>query len=458
MKVSVCTILSIILNVQALNSENYSNTPVHHSQHYNNILSSKLLIITYYWPPSGGAGVQRWLKFARYLPEYGWDPIILTVDPEYAAYPAIDTSLEKDIPDSVKVYRTRAFDYFSLLGKDKKNIPSAGFANNPGISLKGKIQRFIRGNFFIPDPRKGWNKYAFRKASEMIREYGIKNVITTSPPHSTQLIGLKLKKRFPDINWIADFRDPWTDIYYYDQFFPTPVSRYIDRRLEKKVIAGCDRLITVGPSLGKALSGKVPGAEEKLKVITNGYDENDFKGIQPSMPELFTITYIGTLSALYPIDGFLDSVKLIIDEGTSLKLEFAGYIPDNIKAKISAKLKNCTIEFLPYLDHKSAISHMLKSSALLLIIPESEGNRSILTGKLFEYAASGKPIICIGPVDGDAAGIICSHKLGETFNYSDSENIANYLKIIRSGLYPGIYPADDYSRKKLTAALSVLLR
>ena len=161
---------------------------------------NKVLIITYYWPPSGGAGVQRWLKFSKYLPEFGWDPVILTVDPEYAAYPVIDNSLNFDISSSVEVHKTPAIDYFNIYNKDKSKIPAAGFANTGERSFNDKIFRFIRGNFFIPDPRRGWNSYASKKACELIETKGINHVITTSPPHSTQLIGLKIKKNIRQLN------------------------------------------------------------------------------------------------------------------------------------------------------------------------------------------------------------------------------------------------------------------
>src|SRR5512133_158000 len=146
---------------------------------------NKVLIITYYWPPSGGAGVQRWLKFAKYLPENGWEPVILTVDPEYAAYPAIDNQLGKDLPESVQVHKTPATDWFRIYSSDKSRIPSAGFATGSDNKLKGKISRFIRGNLFIPDPRRGWNRYAFEKACELIEKEKITTIVTTSPPHST---------------------------------------------------------------------------------------------------------------------------------------------------------------------------------------------------------------------------------------------------------------------------------
>ena len=285
-------------------------------------MPKKVLIITYYWPPSGGAGVQRWLKFAKYLPESGWEPVILTIDSEYAAYPVTDNSLASELPLSVKIHKTPAIDYFSIYKKDKSKIPAAGFANSVDNTLKGKLLRFIRGNFFIPDPSRGWNKYAFKKACEIIGTEGIKHVITTSPPHSTQLIGLKIKKKYPGIKWIADLRDPWTDIYYYEQFYPTFISRIIDSGFEKNVLKNADRIITVGASLKSLFSSKVKGVENKTDVVTNGYDQADFKGITAIAPSRFTITYVGTLSDIYPVGGLIASLKYLRSEGKDFVLRY----------------------------------------------------------------------------------------------------------------------------------------
>ena len=183
----------------------------------------KVLLITYYFPPSGGAGVQRWLKTIKYLPEFGVEAIVLTVDPAVASYPQVDESLCADVPSSLKVYTTKTKEILSLYKRvsPKREVPYGGFANEPNPTLLQKISRFIRGNFFLPDPRRGWNKYALAKAKEIIESEGITTVITTSPPHSTQLIGLELKKQYPNINWVADLRDPWTDIYYNSDLYPT---------------------------------------------------------------------------------------------------------------------------------------------------------------------------------------------------------------------------------------------
>ena len=389
---------------------------------------NKVLIVTYYWPPSGGAGVQRWLKFSKYLPEFGWEPIILTVDPRYAAYPVSDDSLGDGLSKSVKVFRTPAINYFSIYNKDKSKIPTAGFANSLDNTLKGKLLRFIRGNFFIPDPRIGWNKYAFKKACEIIQMEGIKHVITTSPPHSTQLIGLKIKKRYNDIRWIADLRDPWTDIYYYDQFYPTFISKKIDSCYEKRILKRTDRIITVGPSLKRSYSSILFGIADKIEVITNGYDEDDFKAIEEANEPLrFTITYVGTLSDKYPLDGFLEALTKIKKNDKDFLVRFVGIVPENIKKRIITEVSTDSIDFIPYTHHDEAIAYMMNSSMLLLIIPEHRNNNVIITGKIFEYIAAGKPILCLGPEDGDASSILMLNDYGKCCSYEDIENIESYI-------------------------------
>jgi glycosyltransferase involved in cell wall biosynthesis len=412
---------------------------------------NKVLIITYYWPPSGGAGVQRWLKFSKYLPEFGWEPIILTVDPEFAAYPVTDSSLAENLPASLKVHKTRSIDYFSLYKKDKSKIPAAGFANSVDNTLKGKLLRFIRGNIFIPDPRKGWNSYAFKKACSIIESEGINHIITTSPPHSTQLIGLKIKNKYPEINWIADLRDPWTDIYYYHQFYPTFIPKLIDSVMEKSVLKNADRIITVGDSLKTLFSSKVKGIENKIRVITNGYDEDDFKDLKSSNPDIFTISYTGTLSDAYPVHGFLEALQIFKKKGNVFKLRFVGTVSQTMKELILSETGNSIVEFIPYVEHSEVIRYMSDASLLLLIIPDHKSNKSIITGKLFEYIASGKPVICLGPVDGDAAGIIRSTGVGKTFDYNDAGAISDFLmQAVSNPPHPVRSEILKYSRKELT--------
>lgn len=418
----------------------------------------KVLVITYYWPPGGGAGVQRWLKFTRYLPETGWEPVILTVDPAFAQYPATDESLLEDIAPGLQIHKTPATNFFRLAGARRNNIPSAGFANREKKGALDFILRFIRGNFFIPDPRKGWNRHAFRKASELISSQGINLIITSSPPHSTQLIGLKLKKRFPHLKWIADLRDPWTDIYYYNEFLHTPPAKYFDALYEKKVLSAADRIITVGEKLKEIFAAKVRGSEPKISVVTNGYDEDDFKGMEASSPQKFTITYTGTISSLYPIDSFIEAVKRVQDTGGEIILRFAGFVSGELREKILASLPPSTAEFLPYVSHPEAIRLMLSSSALLIIIPRHRNNGCIITGKIFEYIASGKPVILVGPPGGDASDIITSSGAGMAFDYDNAEGIREFvLRLINGEFSVSATGKEKYSRKNLSRKLSEIL-
>jgi glycosyltransferase involved in cell wall biosynthesis len=416
---------------------------------------NKVLIVTYYWPPSGGAGVQRWLKFSKYLPEYGWQPVILTVDPEYAAYPVTDDSLSKNLSPEIEVHLTPATDYFAIYKKDKSRIPTAGFANKIDNTLKGRTLRFIRGNFFLPDPRRGWNKYAFKKACELIDSGNITHVITTSPPHSTQLIGLKIKKKYPDVKWIADLRDPWTDIYYYNLFFPTIISKWIDSVYEKNVLKNSDKIITVGDSLKILFSSKLTGVESKTTVITNGFDEDDFAGLHLSTPDVFTISYTGTLSDTYPVTGLLDALDTIRETGQNYRLRFIGTVTPKQKDLILSRSGNSGVEFIGYVDHPTAIKNMLETSVLLLIIPDHQSNRSIITGKLFEYIAAGKPIICLGPLDGDASVILNGTGHGRMFQYLDSKGISEYLTTLIPGKFSGSMTGSKvYNARELTKQLT----
>ena len=416
----------------------------------------KVLIITYYWPPSGGAGVQRWLKFAKYLPSSGWMPAVLTVDPDFATYPYMDESLYGEIPIDVEVYRTKAVNYFALYSRDLSKIPHSGFAAGSDKGTKGRLSRFVRGNFFIPDPRRGWNRYAYRKACELIRRQNITHVITTSPPHSTQLIGLRLKRRFPKIKWVADMRDPWTDIYYYDLFKPSLPARIIDSRMEKNVLSRADSIITVGHTLASLLSEKSESTEGKIHVLPNGFDEEDFEGIMPTLPDTFTITYVGTLSPSYPLGGFLQAIQELRADGQPVNIRFVGTVSEAVRRLIPGGEPET--EFIPYCEHPVAVRHMMNSSLLLLIIPDHPSNRSILTGKIFEYLATEKPILLLGPKDGDAALLLVKCGYQGIFAYDDTPGIKDFImKVAAGGPVKRSGHHLEYSRRALSSKLGEML-
>jgi glycosyltransferase involved in cell wall biosynthesis len=419
-----------------------------------------ILIITYYWPPSGGAGVQRWLKFSKYLPEFGCKPIILTVDENQASYAQLDHSLIQEISPDLRIYKTRTFEPYSLYRKlsNKKEIPYGGFSNQKKVTAFEKLSRWIRGNLFIPDPRKGWNKYALKKALELIESEKIEVVITSGPPHSTHLIGEKIKE-LTGIRWIADFRDPWTDIYYYKELYHSGMAIWYDKILEKKVLSKADKIITVSEEVGKLLLKKIPSESEKIIVIPNGYDEADFKNARPLENEFFTIAYTGTISMSYRIESFVEAIYLLPNEvKAKIKIRFVGNVPDEILQLFKSKNLGNMVEVLGYIPHDQAISQMVSASMLMMAIPDSPDNKGIVTGKFFEYLAAKRPILAIGPQGGDVDILIQKCQAGKLFCYDDKEKMIQYILDIYEKIQKGTFlsetkGAEMFTRRNLTAEL-----
>jgi glycosyltransferase involved in cell wall biosynthesis len=392
----------------------------------------KVLIISYYWPPSGGAGVQRWVKYSKYLNSAGVDVSVITVDDKVASYSSIDESLIKDVDSNIKVYRTKSFEiinwYSSLVGK--KNVPTAGFSN---VNNEGWIQKLataIRSNFFIPDPRIGWNKYAYKKAIEIIQKESITTVITTSPPHSTQLIGLKLKRKL-GIKWIADLRDPWTDIYYYDLLRHSSISNKINKQFERKVFKHADQILTVSKGLKNLFSQRF-GSKigKKTTIIYNGFDEDDFNGkTKSSINKNFTISYTGTISDQYDPILFLEALDTVSKKlsNISIMLQFVGTISSNI-AKLSQS-KHFETELVSTVPHNLINQYQVDADMLLLVIPNTTHAAGIATGKFFEYLASQNPIVCLGPKQGDVVDILKATAAGKSFDRSQKSELIEYLTV-----------------------------
>ena len=418
----------------------------------------KVLIITYYWPPSGGSGVQRWLKFVKYFRNFGIEPIVLTIAPEFAALPNLDESLEHEIPAGIEIHKTRAKSPFGFYRKMKKGaIPNSGFAGEGKASFFDNLFRFIRGNFFIPDARIGWNKFALEKARELIHLHAIDTIITSSPPHSTQLIGLQLKKEFK-LKWLADLRDPWTEIYYNKLLFRTNWAKRIDYRYEQACLQNADTLIVVSEDIKQRFGEKRETILEKIHVIPNGFDEEDFSKVQTKNDaEVKYISYVGNLGLQYPVDGFLETFAEIIKKENNWKLYFVGNCHKGIKTIVDKLNLTDSVEFVPYVNHSEAIDFMIKARILLLIIPEIENNKGILTGKLFEYLATGNPILNIGPKDGDAAAILKENAVSVTLNPTEKQEIANFILNSAPNNTPGNLSEHKFSRRNLTGEITQLI-
>jgi glycosyltransferase involved in cell wall biosynthesis len=423
----------------------------------------KLLIISYYWPPAGGPGVQRWVKLSKYLAQSGYQCHVVTVDEKFASYPALDTTLQGDVHANVHVTKTKSFEalkIFSALFR-KEKVPYAGIPDKSRMSLAGKLALYIRSNFFIPDARKGWNKYALQAAAAIIEKEKIDVLITTSPPHSTQLAGLALKKKYPQLRWIADLRDPWTDIYYYDRLAHTTASKKKDLALERNVLEKADQLCTVSKDLQRIYSGKASGVgPDKIMILANGFDEADFAETPVARNEVFTIMHTGTINSNYNLSGFISAVQQFA-RTHPLRIKFIGNTDPIIHSELE-KLGGLA-ELIPYVPHREITAHMRSADVLLLAIPDNRQNKGILTGKLFEYLAARKPILGLGPADGDAAAIVNECAAGRMFAYDESGKMMvfldeNYSRWKNGGttlLNGEAY--KKYSRRELAAQFARLL-
>lgn len=394
-------------------------------------MNKQVLIVTYYWPPSGGAAVQRWLSFANRLAAKGWEVHVLTVDAAWATFQLYDESLLKDIDPRIRVHTTKTnepFKYYkTLFGKN--SIPKPAFSNESNPGFLKKVSRFIRGNFFIPDPRKGWKKYAVAKALELIQNKGIRHVITAGPPHSTHFIGKELKER-TGVQWIADFHDLWTDVIYYDMLYHLPFVKKMDRRLERIILESADRIMTVGDRYRDKLLSKSPLLQkEKIGIMRIGYDEDLFVQKEPAPQKEFIITYAGSIADFYHPEVFIQALKNIVQQhpGVPLKLRFAGVLAEGIRHSIiEAGLENI-LEDVGYVSHKESIRYLLQSTALLLVNPVTKDEEMVIPGKVYEYLAARKPIINITKATAETALLLRQCKGGQTFDRTMQKELETYL-------------------------------
>lgn len=438
-----------------------------------------VLIVTYYWPPSGGAGVQRFLKFAKYLPEFGYNPLILTV--ENPTYPITDESLAEDVPDSLKVYRTRTYEpfglYAALTGREKEEITKPTIELQSG-GLLSRLGGWIRANLMLPDARAGWLLTARPRAVELIRKFNIPNIITTGPPHSVHFVGRYAKKR-TGARWIADFRDPWSEVYY-NQLLPrTRLAGTIDRSLEQKVLRSADEVVVISPSMG---DGQKKVADRTYRVIPNGFDPDDYPGADaggeddsPSAEnetnpekEPLTIRFIGSVREAAIPGGFLQAVAGLPEEPREkLEVEFIGNAHPELQQIVDRLELADTVTLSGYRPHKQAVAAMAEADLLLLSVSRTPGSEQILTGKLFEYLGTGNPILFLGPVKGDAAKIISENDQGVVFEHDEVDEIRRFLKSVlenppslksyRRGKDSEMRK-HPYSRQTLTRKLASLLK
>lgn len=423
----------------------------------------RILIVSYYWPPAGGPGVQRWLKFAKYLPDFGYEPIIYT--PENPNYPLVDEELVKEIPEGIKVLKQpikEPYRVASLFSKNKSKSLSAGIIPQARKqSLLDKVLLWIRGNFFIPDARIGWVAPSVSYLKKYIQEYNINTVITTGPPHSMHLIGCQLKEQL-NIKWIADFRDPWTTIGYHKELKLTKKS--IDKHitLESRVLTTADEIIVTSKSTKKEFAALTT---KPITVITNGYDVEYVGRI--TRDEKFSLAHIGSFLSNRNPRVLWKAIVELRKENKEFKeafqLKLIGKISQEIQDVIAEfHLEECTLN-LGYVSHHEALIEQRKSQVLLLVEIDSEDTKAIIPGKLFEYMAAERPILAIGPDEADFFEIIKETNTGKIALYDEKDRIKEILldyfeKYQKQELKVYGMGLQYFSRKKLTEKLAQILK
>lgn len=429
----------------------------------------RVLIITYYWPPSGGAGVQRWLKFTKYLPKYGWQPVVFT--PENIEAPVIDKSLLSDLPPEVEVIKNKIWEPYDLykffLGKKKEEKIQTGFISEGKSKSKfqEKISIWIRGNIFIPDARKYWIKPSIKYLLEYLRENPVDVIVSTGPPHSTHLIAMELNELL-NIPWIADFRDPWTNIDFYKDLNLTKWADKKHRFLEKKVLECANYVISISKTMSKEFQLIHPS--NKYHVITNGFDSDDYVNLPVlKKSQKIRFAHIGSISQNRNPLLFWNALARLKQKygieylADKIEIQLVGTVDYSVKQIIIDSGLDDLVQYVSHVEHSEVIKFQQEAHYLILAINNSPNAKGVLTGKLFEYLASETPIVGIGPIDGDAADILNETGCGKMYDSIDElfkflENSLNNIKTEYLGK-PEIVRtfSREFLTKKLVEVLNV---
>lgn len=418
----------------------------------------KILIISYYWPPAGGPGVQRWLNFVKFLVEF--NKLVVVYVPENPDYPFKDDSFIDEIPSGVTIIKrpiVEPYKWASFLSSSKTKQISKGIIPTKKQTWIEKSLLWVRGNFFIPDARKFWIKPSVNFLNDYIKDHQINTVITTGPPHSLHLIGMGLKNDNINLNWVADFRDPWTTIGYHTELKLTKASKKKHITLESKVLRQADKIIVTSFTTAKEFEQKT---NKPIKVITNGYLELTTEP-QP-LSSKFSLSHIGSLLSGRNPEVLWDTLAEICNENAEfsddLELVLAGTVSREVVDSIQRAGLKEALQLKGYLSHQEAISLQQKSQMLLLLEINAQKTKGIIPGKFFEYMAAKRPIIAIGPKDWDVARLIKETQTGRFFEYDKQSELKQYLldsyqdykhkdlKVCPKGI-------ENYHRKELTKSL-----
>lgn len=423
-------------------------------------MKKRVLIITYYWPPSGGSGVQRWLKFAKYLPEAGWEPVIFT--PENPDFDLKDETLEQQIPKDLEVIKFPIWEPYQLLDllRGKKDTHPSRVLEQKDLSFLEKSAIWLRANLLIPDPRVFWVKPAVKYLTDLVEQGQFDAVITTGPPHSMHLIGKNLKRK-TGIKWIADFRDPWSQWEFLDKL---PMQEWVRKKhheLEQSVLSEADVVTTISPTFQEDLE-KLSG--RSIDLITNGFDEGDLPinfTQKVSKPRELHLLYTGIIDGIRNPMPFLKAMKEeFINEKANVSITFVGQVSDQVRSEVAAnEWLSAHVYFVGYVSHQEVFDFYQKADALILILTNTKNAKGNIPGKLFEYLATGLPILAIGDPEGDSAGIIENANAGKVIFHANHVKIQIALRKLfeDSSNTSKSSEIEKYSRRHLSFQLAKLL-
>lgn len=433
-----------------------------------------LLVVAYYFPPSGGPGVQRVLKHVKYLPEFGWNPIVLTVS--NGQFPARDESLLKQIPENIKVIRTHIYEpydlYRALTGKKPGSAIDVNVIkkDNEKLSAKEKIAEFIRATFFIPDARIGWLFSARKAIDDIVNNSNIDAVYSSSPPYTCSLIARYAKRKY-GLPWVAGFRDPWTGFISAPKRWSLP--RAIDRGLEHSVFHEADAVECAWTGIIKDALNKYPDLPgNKFHHVPNGFDSADFPKVEPVHNNVFTMTYTGSMYGRRNPESLFAALEQLIQSGKlkpdSFKLRFIGRFGAEVENMFEKASFRKSIEVISYMPHSDSIKMLMQSDALLLIVDESKESEEIVPGKVYEYLGVKKPILAIAPRNSAIAELIAETRSGALAHQSEIDAIADNFMLIfgnwnisdnnsNAAFAPDLKAIDKYERRNAAGALAKLL-
>lgn len=424
-------------------------------------MKKRALIVTYYWPPAGGPGVQRWLQFVKYFREFGIEPVVYI--PENPHYPLLDESFASEVPSDIEILKhpiKEPYRFAALFSKKKTKQISSGIISKQTPSVIEKLLLYVRGNYFIPDARIGWVNPSVTFLKNYLAENPVDVIVTTGPPHSLHLIGLKLKGTVK-IPWVADFRDPWTTIHYHKSLRLTAASERKHKELEVQVLQSADRVVVTSPTTKKEFELIT---ESPIVVITNGYGE--IKQVEKKLDSAFSIAHIGSLlsernpEVLWKVLSEIASKDEVFKQ--DLKIKFSGAVSEEVLASINSFQLKDNLEMFGYVSHDEALQLQHNAQLLLLVEMNKPETRSIIPGKLFEYLAARRPILALGPQGSDMAAIILETRSGHFFGYQEAEllkeQILRYYTFYKEGrLQLDTSDIQQFSRRELTHKMAQLL-